>query len=154
MSMGQMLMVLLAVILFSTIIITIYNNMFFQLELAEDKLFYTQAIKISDFVFQQFEIEMVSGQKSFNKLYEDYKYKAKGQELVNATNKLGLQHLGVDYKYTILSEYCDSSGNTAVVADSSHQKVTVTIGVEARGDSLFLGSYNKVFSDMSLGGGS
>lgn len=144
-----MLMVLLAVVLFSTLIITIYNNMFFQIDLAESKLFYTQAIKISDYIFQQFEIEMVSDQTSFEELYEKYKTK----QFYDATNTLDIDYLDTDYKYSIISEYCDQSGNTEDISGTSdHQKLTVEISTTVKSDSLFLGSYIKVFSDMTLSG--
>lgn len=144
MSMGQMLTVLLAVILFSTIVITMYNNMFSQIALAEDKIYYTQAIKVSDLVFQQFEIEMVSDRTSFEDLYEKFKNPVK-------TDSLVFSNLDVVFSYIVSSVYSDESGNVKNEV-SDHQKLTVDIEGIIRGEKKFLGSYDKVFSDMSIGG--
>ncbi len=72
MSMGQMLLVLLGLVLFSTMIISFYSVFINQMQALEFILYRMQGLKIVDFNFQKIEAELISNSKSFATLYDEF----------------------------------------------------------------------------------
>ena len=65
MNLGQMLLVMLAVVLFASVVITMYNSMAIQIEMATNNIFYTQGILVADSVLKRFEAELLTEMLSF-----------------------------------------------------------------------------------------
>jgi hypothetical protein len=72
MSMGQMLLVLLGLVLFSTMILSYYNILGSQVEMVEKNQLQKQALKIIDFRFQLIESEVISNSKNLQQIYTEY----------------------------------------------------------------------------------
>lgn len=72
MSMGQMLLVLLGLVLFSTLVLSYYNILGSQVEMVEKNQLQKQALKIIDFRFQLIESEVISNSKNLQQIYTEY----------------------------------------------------------------------------------
>ena len=70
MNLGQMLLVLLAVILFSAIVITMYNSMSIQIEMATNNIFYKQGVNIVTGKLHRYEAELLGGQLKIDQLFD------------------------------------------------------------------------------------
>lgn len=149
MNTGQMLIVLLATILFSTIVITLYNNMFSQVEMAERNVYFSQGIKIADFVFQRFETEMISKKKTFNQLYEEFKNS--GIDLDSLSIGSAVYKINVRSMYSTVDGVTDSA---IVGASQSYQRLFVKVKISVGKRTYNVGTddypFSKVFSDMGF----
>ena len=65
MNLGQMLLVMLAVVLFSSIVITMYNSITVQIEMATNNVLYTQGVFVADSILKRYEAELLSKMISF-----------------------------------------------------------------------------------------
>jgi hypothetical protein len=154
MNLGQLLLVLLAVVLFSTIVITIWNNMMNQVDLADRSLYSTQAIKIADKLFQEYESKILGNLLAFHDMYAEL------------DSSLTLPVIGVgeaNYTPTITSIYCDSLNNIILiptVPPPNRQVVFVSVLIETAKRSYTVGEQDdldfndehflKIFTDMGI----
>jgi len=146
MNLNQMLLVMLAAILFSSMIISLYSGMAIQSEMAEKNLYQSQGIKISSHIFQTFETQLIGGELSFEELYE----------LLNQTGGLQMDPIHIDgakYFPHVKSQYSDISGTSIHLPpgeSSPYQRLDVVIKVEAMNREFYIGTENdplqKVFS--------
>ena len=65
MNFGQMMLVIMAVVLFTTVIMGLQRRMVSQIVMATNNVYNTQALKVSDYIFQRFEADLISGQIDF-----------------------------------------------------------------------------------------
>jgi len=70
MSTGQLLLVILAVVLFSTLIVSVYNSMAHQNEMAYETTYQNQAINVADAVCQRLESEYLGKMREFETLFD------------------------------------------------------------------------------------
>jgi len=68
MNFGQMMLVIIAVVLFTTIIMGLQRRMVSQIVMATNNVYNTQALKVSDYIFQRLEADLISGQIDFAEL--------------------------------------------------------------------------------------
>jgi len=149
MNLGQMLLVVLAVVLFSTIILSVYNNLVRQTEMVGEKIYYTQAIKIADLVFQQLEVDILSLKLSIDNLFSTYStdvFIYGGPVLAPLTIQ------SVPYTVNIVAQYCNEAGVFSATA-TNQVKVFCRVVVELNnGNQLVLGegedSFSKIFYDI------
>jgi len=72
MNMGQMMLVVLAVALFTTIIMGVNHNFQNQLIMAGDNIYNTQALKVADYIFQRFEVDLITDQIPFQTFFNHW----------------------------------------------------------------------------------
>ena len=72
MNMGQMMLVILAVVLFTTIIMGVHHNTQNQLRMAGDNIYNTQALKVADYIFQRFEVDLITDQTPFQTFFNTW----------------------------------------------------------------------------------
>lgn len=137
-----MLFVLLAAILFSTIILSINNNLLYQSEMISYQMIRLQALKISDFFFSRIEAETVGVLYPFDLLDDIY-------DGVDSTFVIN----GVSYDTRIRTNYCDVAGDT-LSPDSTYQRVDIRINVNYNNQTLQIGTpaspLSKVFVDLGI----
>ena len=127
----QMLLVLLALALFSTMLLNTYNIVLDQSGLVYDNILYLQGQKIADRYFQRIESELLGDPPIFsftaiNSLYSNM------SETVTVNN--------VIFNVQINSTYCDSLGNTPY-ADTLFQKVDIQMNCLSTSlDTLYIGT--------------
>jgi len=102
MAYGQMLMVLLAVILFSTVMMGYYNNLFRWYDIHNREFYRLQGLKVADKVFQQIEFQHLSSGVDFSGLYNNFQ---------NFTSTITIGP--ADYMINVQSAWCDSVGQTS-----------------------------------------
>jgi len=125
MNLGQMLMIILAVVLFSTVIITIYNSISWSTELIENDIYLTQAIKIADYYFQDLETMTFTQTVNFDTLYAHINAGLlPGSNLPNPIPNFNFE---VEFK----SEYTDEKGQVIFATPQDFQKVYVSITMHA-----------------------
>jgi hypothetical protein len=144
MNLGQMLIVILAVILFSTLIISIYNNLMTQIEMASHKVFYTQGIQVAYSIFQRLESEQIGELRTFTSLYTEF---------MNPVTLPPIDIGDATFTVTVRSEYSDMLGAGQGATVSDHIKVFCLIDINyGAPENLFIGndddSFNKVFSRL------
>ena len=135
----QMLLVLLALALFSTMLLNTYNIMLDQSALVYDNMLYLQGQKIADRYFQRIEAELLGDPpvSYFSRIYSNY---SNVSETMTVNN--------VIFSIQINSTYCDSLGNTPC-ADTLYQKVDVRMNcLSTSMDTLYIGTLNSPFSKV------
>ncbi|MDO9577097.1 MAG: hypothetical protein Q7J16_04360 [Candidatus Cloacimonadales bacterium] len=142
---NQMILVLLALALFSTIMMNMYNLILDDAKIVYNSMLYIQGQKNADKYFQQIEAEMMGSSplKTFSQAYTDY-------SSIASYENIG----GSIYYISLNTSYCDSLGNTAY-PDSTYMKVDVQMTVASpAGDTLYIGTQNNPFSTVFFSSGS
>ena len=108
MGMIEMLSILIAVVLFSTILISMYHNISIALDIVYNGLYQLQGQKLTNKYFQKIEAELLGNNDNFtfNNIYTSYN---------SFTDTLTVGN--ILYNISIESSFCDSVGNTS--ADST-----------------------------------
>ncbi|MCF7859006.1 MAG: hypothetical protein K9N07_06730 [Candidatus Cloacimonetes bacterium] len=135
----QMLLVLLALALFSTLLLNVYNIILDQSGLVYDNIIYLQGHKIADRYFQRIEAELMGDPPIhyFNEIYSIYS---------NISESLTIN--GITYNTQIKSAYCDSLGNTPS-ADTLYQKIEIQMNcLSTSMDTLYIGTLTSPFSKV------
>lgn len=126
----QMLLALLAIVLFSTILITMYTNLFDQAEIVYKGMYHLQGLKIADRYYQQISAEILGDYDKFDSLQVDYS----NFSAVDTINN-------IVYNINIQSSYCDSSGGAPSPSDTLYQRLDIRIWCEPSGfDTLYIGT--------------
>lgn len=108
MGMIEMLSILLAIVLFSTIIISMYHNISIAMEIVYNGLYQLQGQKVTNKYFQKIESELLGQNNSFtfSNIYSTYNSYTDTETVNN-----------VQYNISMQASFCDSVGNT--VSDST-----------------------------------
>lgn len=128
MNTGQMLLVMLAIILFSTILIATYNNLFTVLFMAYEAMYQMQAYKIADRIFQEIDAMNISGVLTFTEIDSNYTF----QDSVETINN-------VNYNIAATVSLCNQYGETAF-PDSNYQRIDLRIFCVVGTDTLWTGT--------------
>jgi hypothetical protein len=138
---GQMLLVLLAIVLFSTIIVSTRSNMATQNELLYDNMYRLQGLRVANKFFQEIESLMIGQILTFAELNSTY---------TNYTQTITVDD--VNYHNTIDMFYCDDSGNITNDPDSEFQLIEIKINTTPLGKTLHIGTddnpLSKVIADI------
>jgi len=135
----QMLLVLLALALFSTMLLNTYNIMLDQSAMVYDNMLYLQGQKIADRYFQKIEAELLGDPPVFyfTQIHANYSNISETRTVNN-----------VIYNIQVKSAYCDSLGNTPY-SDTLFQKLDVRINcLSTTLDTLYIGTLNSPFSKV------
>jgi len=145
MGLGQMLIVLLAIILFSSVMITLNNNLQGQVTMAVRNIYYTQGIKIADYIFQEYESKLISLQRSFEDIFT---------ELEPGIERASILVSNVTYDAHIRAVRSDILGNPVSDDYSLFQRIYVRVIINDGVRTFTVGTddfpFSKVFSDMGL----
>jgi hypothetical protein len=133
MNLGQMLLVLLAIVLFSTLILGIYNAMSNQVEMAARNVFYTQGLYYADLVFQRIESQLLHDQTDF-----DF------DGLITNIQTYEIEDMVIGdarYGMTLTASYCTPFGVIAA-GPTDHIRVFARIHINYGAMDYFIGEDN------------
>ncbi|MCF7793380.1 MAG: hypothetical protein K9N39_05220 [Candidatus Cloacimonetes bacterium] len=134
-----MLMVVLALALFSTIMLNMYNLVLDDAKVVYNNILYTQGQKIADRYFQQIESELLGSSPVIE--FDDVHTNFNG---LQTTETVGNNI----YNVNLTTSYADSLGSTSS-PDSSYIRVDVRMNcVSAAGDTLYIGTQSNPFSKV------
>jgi len=125
-----MLLVLFAVVLFSTILITSYSNLYDSFDIVYKGIYLLQGLKIADKYYQQISSEILGDYDRFDSLQVNYS----NFNEVDTINS-------VVYNINIQASYCDSAGGT-LSPDTLYQKIDIRIWFDnpLGSDTLWIGT--------------
>ena len=144
----QMILVLLALALFSTLLLNTYNIMLDQSTQVYDNILYLQGQKIADRYFQKIEAELLGNPpiNYFSQIYYTYYNSGAGVDETMNINS-------VVYNINIISDYCDSLGANSST-DTLYQKVDIRINCLSTSlDTLYIGTLSSPFSKVFINRG-
>ncbi|MDD2649693.1 MAG: hypothetical protein PHF36_00960 [Candidatus Cloacimonetes bacterium] len=145
MNMGQMLLVLLGLALFSTILMSYYNTFTNQIDWIEKNQIQKQALRIIDFEFQRIESRVISGTRRAS-IMPEY------QNFFTPIDTFYIHNL--PYRLYLRAQPSHATGDTLFVPDppqymKMHARVVTQRGL---GDSVQVGmidvSVTKIFGDV------
>lgn len=140
MNTGQMLMVMVAIVLFTSLIVNSINNISDQNEIIYKGHYILQGHKIAEKYFEKIEVELLGGLHSFDEVLASY-----------ADYDTTLTVENVDYQVNIVSNLCDNTGDIANPQED-FQRVDIRIQSEYMGDDLQIGTtsapLSKIFADL------
>ena len=150
MNLGQMVIVVLGVVLFSTIVLGIYNNMMNQLEMTGDRRYYSQGMRVADYVFQSMEVKTLNSTMDINTIFTQYQNGAYYYGGPGPNQPLIVDE--VPYNVNLEARYCDMNGNDSPTA-TNWVKVYCRVEVNINGRKpFFVGvddqAFFQIFSDM------
>ncbi len=139
---NQMILVILAIILFSTTILSTYNRLFSQVEIVYDGIYRLQGQKIADSLFQRVECEILTG-TGFATVFNNLGSFSETKTLDN-----------IPYSILVNNSQCDSLGNTSN-PNSNYRKLNIRIMCFPNSnDTLRIGTatnpISKVFSQSGI----
>ncbi|MCK4955987.1 MAG: hypothetical protein KAS49_00015 [Candidatus Cloacimonetes bacterium] len=141
---GQMLLVLLAIILFSTILLTMYNNISVQTRIIDRTKTMLQGQKLASRYFQKMEAELLGNLTTFSDIISTYN----GFSENTAVNEL-TYHLNCERVV-----YCDQVGNTPVATTDFLLLEFSMWTLNSYNDTIWVGTtanpIQKIIADMEL----
>jgi hypothetical protein len=140
MNTGQMLMVMVALILFTSLIVNSINNISDQNEIIYKGHYMLQGHKIVERYFEKIEAELLGGVSTFDEVLENY-----------ADYNTTLTVENVDYEVGIVTNLCDNTGNIGN-PQADFQRVDIRIQCDYMGEVLQVGTnlepLSKIFADV------
>lgn len=139
----RMLQVLLAMMLFSTILITVYDGLGSRNVDIYRVMILQQGHKLADRYLQMIQAELLANLKTFDEVHLFY----------NPAKNDSVELYNENYFINIVSNYCDDSGDITH-PDSAFQRIDIRIRTHPAmvADTLFIGTavnpVNRVFADM------
>jgi hypothetical protein len=144
---GQMLLVLLGAMLFSTILITTYNGLADQAELMYNGLNLLQAQKLGNAYLQKVDSEISGGVMTYDEAYTLYH---------NSTSYITDTLRTINFRTNIRANYCNSAGDTTAAGGlTSYMRVDVRVLFQSEtGRQLRAGTVDaplsRVIADLSI----
>ena len=126
---GQLILVLFAVILFSTFILTTNTNLFTLVFYAYDTMLSTQGYRIADAIHQEIDAMNVSSLMSFQEIYNTYTF----TDSVTTIND-------VDYYVSSSTNWCTQYGVDDLSGSNSYQRVDLRIYCLYGSDTIRVGT--------------
>jgi hypothetical protein len=143
MAYGQTMLVLLAILLFSTMMLGYYNNLFRWYDIHNREFTRFQALKIADGMFQEIEFQYLTDLLSFSQLATHW------QDSLRV-----LTYNEIDYNVFVESAWCDSTGTNASPG-SGFLRMDMRIGCDpGNADTIWVGTsaqpLQKLMADMGI----
>lgn len=144
---GQMVLVLLGAMLFSSILITTYNGLADQADMMYNGLNLLQAQKLGDRYLQKVDAEISGGVISYDETYALYH-----NNISYVTDTLRT----INFRTNIRANYCNSSGDTTAAGGfTSYMRIDVRVLFNSEtGKQLRAGTLNaplsRVIADMDI----
>jgi hypothetical protein len=138
---NQMLLVVLALVLFTTITLGIYNSLSNQSALVGRYVYLSQNFRCADKYLQKIDSENLG--KGYTYIWNTY-------QNANFTESIS----NIDYHIVVRSVHCDSLGNTANPKDE-YQKINIKVWCKPTGyDTLWAGTgsnpISKIIANMGI----
>ncbi|HCX72278.1 MAG TPA: hypothetical protein DHM37_01025 [Candidatus Cloacimonas sp.] len=142
MNTGQMLMVMVAIVLFSSLFVNSITNISEQNEIIYKGTYILQGHKIAERYFEKIEAELLGEISSFGEVLDNY---------ADYDTTFTVQN--VDYQVSIVSNLCDANGNITDPQED-FQRVDIRINCNYGDDVLHIGTetnpLSKIFADLSM----
>ena len=143
MAYGQTMLVLLAILLFSTMMLGYYNNLFRWYDMHNREFSRLQGLKLAESVFQEIEFSYITKQLSFEDMESAW---------TDSTRAVALTD--VNYNINVESSWCDSLGVDTGAA-SNFLRFDLRISCYAGyGDTTWVGTatapLQKLIADMGI----
>lgn len=143
MAYGQTMLVLLAILLFSTMMLGYYNNLFRWYDVHNREFSRLQALKLAESLFQEIEFDYISDRRTFNELATTW---------ADSTRQRTI--LDIDYNMAVEASWCDSVGVDSSPG-SNFLRFDLRIGCSPEfGDTIWVGTDNaplqKLIADMGI----
>lgn len=129
MNTGQMLLVMLAIVLFSSIIVSTQSNLFNLANIAYRTMFSMQGYKIADRFLQEIDAFHVSGSKTFGQIQSDYTF-----------NDSIIRVNAVDYYVSSSSMWSDQYGGAAADTLKIYQRIDLKVYYMLGNDTIRIGT--------------
>ncbi len=129
MNTGQMLLVMLAIVLFSSIIVSTQNNLFSLANIAYRTMFSMQGYKIADRFLQEIDAYHVSGGKTFSEIQNDYTF----------TDSI-IRVNAVDYFVSGQTRWSDQYGGAAADTLKRYQRIDLRVYYMLGKDTIRIGT--------------
>jgi hypothetical protein len=130
---GQMLLVLLTVVLFTSIMGSTMANLTNQMDYVFQTMIILQGEKIVNKYINLIDVLLFSQQQTFADIYSDY------QSFSYTETAEGIETL--DYNVNITMQYCtDETGNTVAGAPTEYLRIRVWVSVDYGGETLNIGT--------------
>ena len=113
---GQMLLVLLAIVLFSTLILSTHSNLFHLANINYNAMHSMQGYRIIDKYFQEIDTKILEQVITFAEIQSMYS---------DSTNLMTINY--IDYHINIKSNYCDTLGNITTTSTTKYQRVDIRL---------------------------
>ena len=144
MSTGQMLLVLLAIVLFSTLILSTHSNLFHLANINYNAMHSMQGYRIIDKYFQEIDTKILEQVITFAEIQSMYS---------DSTNLMTINY--IDYHINIQSNYCDTLGNITTTNITKYQRVDINIWCNSIDpDTLRIGTptypISQVYADLGF----
>jgi hypothetical protein len=141
---GQMMLVLLSVLLFTTLIHSTLNNLIIQSEFLFKNMLLLQGEKLADRYINEIDMQIKSGIASFPSIVSTYN-----------SNSFSVTTNYTQYNIVIDANYCSIGGDIGSPHPSNHyQRLDVRITFEYGGDTLRVGTatnpISAVFADSGI----
>ncbi|MDY6916208.1 MAG: hypothetical protein SVM86_07835 [Candidatus Cloacimonadota bacterium] len=134
---GELIILLFAIILFSTLFITYYNGLIDQADTVYNTNYYLQGMQIIEKFYQEIMVDIITESKEFSQIYSDYS---------NISDSLSVADKF--YHYNITTTYCDSLGNN-LGSSSKFQRLDFRVyTVKGNQDTVFIGNQNNPISKI------
>jgi len=143
MAYGQTMLVLLAILLFSTMMLGYYNNLFRWYDMHNREFSRLQALKLAESVFQEIEFTYIADLVSFSELESAWSDSTRAVPLT-----------GINYNINVESSWCDSLGVDAG-SESNFLRFDLRISCyPGFGDTIWVGTatdpLQKLIADMGI----
>ncbi len=143
MAYGQTMLVLLAILLFSTMMLGYYNNLFRWYDVHNREFARLQSLKLAESVFEEIEFDYIADQVSFSGLANAW-----------ADSLRPVTIMDTDYNINVQSNWCDSLGqDTGSVSDFLRFDLRISC-LSTTGDTLWTGTptapLQKLMADMGI----
>ncbi len=126
---GQLILVLLSVVLFSTIIVTTNSNLFTLAYYTYDAMISMQGYKIADAFLQEVEAMNISASMTFSEIYNNFTF----NDSVITVN-------GIDYIVSSSPHWCNQFGVNVSDGTQDYQRVDIRIACPFGNDTIRIGT--------------
>lgn len=143
MAYGQTMLVLLAILLFSTMMLGYYNNLFRWYDMHNREFSRLQALKLAESVFQEIEFDYISDRLTFNELAATWADSTRQRTIFD-----------INYNMSVEASWCDSVG-VDTSPGSNFLRFDLRIGCSpAMEDTIWVGSetepLQKLIANMGI----
>ena len=126
---GQLILVLLAVVLFSTIILTTNTNLFTLAYYSYEAMISMQGFKIADAFLQEAEAYNISASMTFQDLHNYFTF---ADSVININS--------INYHVTSSANWCNEFGVNDMSGSQEYQRIDITIDCPFGNDTIRVGT--------------
>jgi len=137
MNLGQMFLVMLALIMLSTFLLSLYTNLMGQMDISVRNLYFSQAVKIAENEFQKYEAWIIGQVLTFYQVYDTLR---SGIDLEPVNIE------GTAYHVNISSHLTNSIGINVFTPTSDYQRIDVRVRIVSGNREFYVGENHSALS--------